>query len=1055
MLWLAVALGWLSRSFALPAQAGQALEDNFERQALAGGPVAWQAKGTWAVENGRLVNRSKSRDKWPNEMVWVRASRPVPVGGLVCVDAVHDGVHRTPGYLSLLARDSDSKAYAEWVSHRHTMLAGYRTSATDPAFKSPPKPCLWTAAQFATYTIRWKGYDEKTKTGTVELVYTPKAGADPDQSIAFSVEVVGLRKLDQVELVVNGEDQAGTAQTAAFDNFRIDLSEGPDLPAGFAAAPTPGGGVRVAWNVVADAEAYVLQRAAGPDGGWAELARPPGDASSYEDGQAQPSVLYRYRLRAENKKGASSWSASAEAIVPGPPLAPSDLKALVRRDGLLLVEWRDNAVNEKQFVVERQAEAAWETLHISQANLPTIEDWAPVAGTVRYRVRAVNEQGASAWSNVAEARPPKPSPALLSPAERVVFHRQKDLPAASVELVFDQPVKPGNGPPAADFAISAHRHPWHAGLGGATAGLSSRAGESETPEHGRTSRPWHGGPLPKPEITAVTYQDEGRKARLAFSPAIPDLTEYRITVQPSLTGADGVPVAAPLIRLAALLGDEDRDGFVAPAPGQRLGKRLPMPPMPIGIMAEDIEWNTENGAHNVEYIIELMDAYKGIDFFRVNLWWDSLEPEEGQFDPKYVGFLRRVLAAAEAKQLPLEIGLRQVRWPLWVCNHKGFDPRIYEPRIAPKLADTWRRLAALCHEYPVVFAYWPISEEYPGPGELRNYLACMELAAKTLRTVHPGCVVKLRPAASPFHGGYEVTPTVSQRGPQDICMAAGIYPTGWQWDIPNPTPLSASSFTNMVAFRYYASEAQGGPNGVGEIGFRAAAGAKFGDAERLLAFERCLTLAYDVGLLEYVIWGESWTFSDPATYFPRLAAFRDLLMRQPRHSGFDLRLVHDPKASFAHPPYSREIELDLSPVFRWLEERGVRFFLTTPAADPLQKAEAKASVKISDLLKFEGDQQFAFLYKALAGIEPTGVVLPWLDRTSCRQSLTGLPCHVEIEFPGARGLCDAVSLSPTRLQLYAPPATLVRWRHRGPAGDWHDLVTATDSRITILDISNR
>jgi hypothetical protein len=331
----------------------------------------------------------------------------------------------------------------------------------------------------------------------------------------------------------------------------------------------------------------------------------------------------------------------------------------------------------------------------------------------------------------------------------------------------------------------------------------------------------------------------------------------------------------------------------------------------------------------------------------------------------------------------------------------------------------------------------------------------MELVTKTLRTVHPGCVVKLRPAASAFHGGYEVTPTVSQRGPQDLCMAAGVYPTGWQWDIPNPTPLSIASFNNMAAFRYYASEVQGGPNGVGEIGFRAAAGAKFGDAERLLAFQRCLTLAHDIGLLEYVIWGESWTFSDPAAYFPRLAAFRDLLIRQPRRPGFDLRLINDSKATFAHPPYSKSVELDLSDVFRWLEERGYRFFLTTPAAEPLQKGAFKASIRLSELTKSEGEQQLIHLYQVLAGIEPTGVVLPWLERSSHRQSLTGLPCHVDVQFPGARGLCDAVSLSPTRLQICAPPGTLVRWRRAGGTGEWNDLVTASDSRITIADLGKQ
>jgi len=33
------------------------------------GPIAWQLKGAWEIENGRLVNRSRSHEPWPNESV--------------------------------------------------------------------------------------------------------------------------------------------------------------------------------------------------------------------------------------------------------------------------------------------------------------------------------------------------------------------------------------------------------------------------------------------------------------------------------------------------------------------------------------------------------------------------------------------------------------------------------------------------------------------------------------------------------------------------------------------------------------------------------------------------------------------------------------------------------------------------------------------------------------------------------------------------------------------------------------------------------------------------
>ena len=61
-----------------------------------------------------------------------------------------------------------------------------------------------------------------------------------------------------------------------------------------------------------------------------------------------------------------------------------------------------------------------------------------------------------------------------------------------------------------------------------------------------------------------------------------------------------------------------------------------------------------------------------------------------------------------------------------------------------------------------------------------------------------------------------------------------------------------------------------------------------------------------------------------------------------------------------------------------------------------------------------------------------------------------MPCEIEIEFPGAERLCDAVSLGGGRVQVYAPEATVVRWRTRGAGGKWHVLTMPPTSRLMIL-----
>ena len=999
------------------ARGGQVLEDTFDRERLEGAQLAWRPHGTWVLREGRLVNECKGREEWPHLRVGFYAPRPVARGGVVRVDVVHEQWTRVEGCVGLRASDRETGAYVEWVSHSNSRDLTYRTSDTEPQFRPLPATCVWEAGKPATCAIRWAGRDAATGKGAVELLLRVGRGQEAKLTRVARAQVANLHSLDYFELVVNARDQRAVAPLVGFDNFYIELSDCPDAPTGLRALPDDGR-VLLTWRAPRAAGAHVVQRAESAAGGWGQVARVAAPGTRYVDAQARPSVLYRYRLRAENPEGPSLWTPPVSVVVPGPPLRPVGLRARARASGLVWLDWQSPAVNARRFVLERRVGGAagwafWRAVDVQTTSLTDVLAEAPA----RYRVCAVNELGPSAWSDEAEAERPTPPPTVRSPAGRIVHARKEDLPVTGVDLELDRPL----AAPllARDFTIAAVRHPWEDVA------------------------------LPEPEIARVVSAPGSRSVRVEFAPALADRVEYRVRLVPSARAAGRGPV-----RVGVLLGDDDGDGFVAPAEGQRRGRRLAMPPMPIGIMGEDIEWQAARGASNAATIIRLMEAYRGIDFFRVNLWWGQLEPEEGRFDERYIAELGRVLEAATERQLPVELGLRQEQWPLWVCKHKGFSTRLYQPGAAAKLADTWRRLAELCRQWPVVFGYWPMSEEYPARTDVKQYLAFLKTVVGALRAAHPGCVVKVRPYCSPEQGGYELTPLVSQTGPQDLCMACGSYPTGPQWDIRNPNPLGRASLNNLQRLRYYAPAVQGGANAVGEMGFRVAAGSDFGDAERLLAFERSMALAWDLGLAEFVIWGEQWSFDDPALYFPRLTAFRDALVRTPRRSAFDLRLVNDGNVAFALAPYRPSPGADYSAAFEWLEERGYRFYVTVPAAMPHQRGQHAASLNLSELTGKKPAAQIAALREALKSVEPTGRVLPWRPVPGHRLSITGLQCLVDVEFSGARGLCDAVSLGPGRVQLYAPPDTVVRWR-RGAEDAWHVLTTASDCRITVLAVAER
>ena len=133
---------------------------------------------------------------------------------------------------------------------------------------------------------------------------------------------------------------------------------------------------------------------------------------------------HRYRGRAVNGVGASTYTAYVTAqVLEIPPDAPSSPTASDLGDGSQVrVSWTDNSTNETGFEVlrETQSGSSWNgaTTLNSGANTTTITD-APGVGTFRYRVRAVNSAGNSAYTTntqvtVAVVAPSAPSGTAVS-----------------------------------------------------------------------------------------------------------------------------------------------------------------------------------------------------------------------------------------------------------------------------------------------------------------------------------------------------------------------------------------------------------------------------------------------------------------------------------------------------------------------------------------------------------------------------------------------------------------------------------------------------------------
>jgi thermitase len=138
------------------------------------------------------------------------------------------------------------------------------------------------------------------------------------------------------------------------------------------------------------------------------------NAVSFNNTGLSPSTVYRYQVRAFNGGGTSGpsndgWATTQAA--PGPPAAPSSLTAAAGPgSGLIDLAWSDNSNNESGFKIQRCLGTGCTSFSLiaqTGANVKSYRDTNRITGrTYRYRVRAFNAQGNSAYSNTAGAKAP-------------------------------------------------------------------------------------------------------------------------------------------------------------------------------------------------------------------------------------------------------------------------------------------------------------------------------------------------------------------------------------------------------------------------------------------------------------------------------------------------------------------------------------------------------------------------------------------------------------------------------------------------------------------------
>lgn len=207
---------------------------------------------------------------------------------------------------------------------------------------------------------------------------------------------------------------SGTANV----NLTIDNEGGatltpPAAPNNLVATPASSSQINLTWNDASNNETgFKIERCQGSVcNNFTPIATVAANVISYSDAGLSASTVYSYRIRAFNAGGESGYSNTVSAqtyAANTPPAAPSNLSANAVSKSQINLTWTDNSNNETGFKVERCTGSIcsnFKQIATVGANVKTYRNtYLNRNSAYRYRVRAYNKVGNSAYSNAATAK---------------------------------------------------------------------------------------------------------------------------------------------------------------------------------------------------------------------------------------------------------------------------------------------------------------------------------------------------------------------------------------------------------------------------------------------------------------------------------------------------------------------------------------------------------------------------------------------------------------------------------------------------------------------------
>ncbi len=203
-----------------------------------------------------------------------------------------------------------------------------------------------------------------------------------------------------------------TRRGVVIDSFTVgqQAPSGPAAPTNLNAVAAGSGQINLTWTDNANnEEGFQLERCTGTScTDFTQINQPGVNATAFSNTGLTSSTNYRYRVRAFNANGNSSYSNIAEATTQSTQTqlaAPGNLVATAVSSAQINLAWQDNSSTEDGFKLYRSTDGvSFSRIVTLGANVTTYSNTGrPASTTYYYRVLAYNASGATSYSNTASA----------------------------------------------------------------------------------------------------------------------------------------------------------------------------------------------------------------------------------------------------------------------------------------------------------------------------------------------------------------------------------------------------------------------------------------------------------------------------------------------------------------------------------------------------------------------------------------------------------------------------------------------------------------------------